>query len=127
MLGALFFVIVWLGLVLVLVVSTPYWSVRLWKRRDELETWKKVVLGAAACSAALACIGTVVGLIAGLVKALGVVGRESVDPSENARFLAEGIAEAMNTSGLGLLVGLPCQLTLMFALRRTNDTEGPKD
>jgi hypothetical protein len=47
------------------------------------------------------------GVLAGLVKSYGAVGGESVDPSQEARILAEGISEAMNTAAFGTLAPLP--------------------
>ncbi len=43
------------------------------------------------------------GTIVGLIKAFGAVGGESIDPSQKARILAEGIAEAMNCTAFGLI------------------------
>jgi biopolymer transport protein ExbB len=43
------------------------------------------------------------GTIVGLIKAFGAVGGESVDPSQKARILAEGISEAMNCTAFGLI------------------------
>ena len=43
------------------------------------------------------------GTIIGLIKAFGVVGGPSVEHSEKARILAEGISEAMNCTAFGLL------------------------
>jgi len=45
------------------------------------------------------------GTVIGLVKAFGAVGSESIDPSQKARILAEGISEAMNCPAFGLIVG----------------------
>jgi len=43
------------------------------------------------------------GTIIGLIKAFGAVGGESIDPSQKARILAEGISEAMNCTAFGLI------------------------
>lgn len=43
------------------------------------------------------------GTIVGLIKAFGAVGGESIDPSQKARILAEGISEAMNCTAFGLI------------------------
>jgi len=51
----------------------------------------------------LAMLSGLFGTIVGLIKAFGAVGGESVDPSQKARILAEGISEAMNCTAFGLL------------------------
>jgi biopolymer transport protein ExbB len=56
--------------------------------------------GFLALFANLAMLSGLFGTIVGLIKAFGAVGGESVDPSQKARILAEGIAEAMNCTGL---------------------------
>ena len=59
--------------------------------------------GYLALYANLAMLSGLFGTIVGLIKAFGAVGGESVDPSQKARILAEGIAEAMNCTAFGLL------------------------
>jgi len=51
----------------------------------------------------LAMLSGLFGTITGLIKAFGAVGGESVDPSQKARILAEGISEAMNCTAFGLI------------------------
>src|SRR5712692_8671798 len=51
--------------------------------------------GYLALFANLAMLSGLFGTITGLIKAFGAVGGESVDPSQKARILAEGISEAM--------------------------------
>lgn len=51
--------------------------------------------------------------VAGVVKAFGAVDGDSVDPSQKARVLAEGISEAMNCSVLGLLPLLAIPFVLL--------------
>jgi biopolymer transport protein ExbB/TolQ len=46
-----------------------------------------------------------IGTVAGLVKAFGAVAGESVDPSQKARILAEGISQAMNCTAFALVMG----------------------
>lgn len=48
----------------------------------------------------------VLGTIVGLIKAFGAVGGESVDPSQKARILAEGISEAMRCTAYGVTAAL---------------------
>jgi biopolymer transport protein ExbB len=59
--------------------------------------------GFLALFANLAMLNGLFGTIVGLIKAFGAVGGESVDPSQKARILAEGIAEAMNCTAFGLI------------------------
>jgi biopolymer transport protein ExbB len=54
----------------------------------------------------LAMLSGLFGTIVGLIKSFGAVGGESVDPSQKARILAEGIAEAMNCTAFGLIVAI---------------------
>jgi len=51
----------------------------------------------------LAMLSGLFGTITGLIRAFGAVGGESVDPSQKARILAEGISEAMNCTAFGLI------------------------
>jgi biopolymer transport protein ExbB len=51
----------------------------------------------------LAMLSGLFGTITGLIKAFAAVGGESIDPSQKARILAEGISEAMNCTAFGLI------------------------
>ena len=62
--------------------------------------------GYLALFANLAMLSGLFGTIVGLIKAFGAVGGESVDPSQKARILAEGISEAMNCTAFGLIVAI---------------------
>jgi biopolymer transport protein ExbB/TolQ len=46
------------------------------------------------------------GTVSGLISSFGAVSGESVDPSQKARILAEGISEAMNCTAFGLIVAI---------------------
>jgi hypothetical protein len=46
------------------------------------------------------------GAVIGIIKSCSAVGGESVDPSQKARILAEGISEAMNDAAFAMLVML---------------------
>ncbi len=46
------------------------------------------------------------GTVSGLITSFGAVSGESVDPSQKARILAEGISEAMNCTAFGLIVAI---------------------
>jgi len=59
--------------------------------------------GFLALFANLAMLCGLFGTIVCLIKAFGAVGGESVDPSQKARILAEGISEAMNCTAFGLI------------------------
>jgi len=59
--------------------------------------------GFLALFANLAMLCGLFGTIVGLIKAFGAVGGESVDPSQKARILAEGISEAINCTAFGLI------------------------
>lgn len=54
----------------------------------------------------LAMLCGLFGTIVGLIKSFGSVGAESVDPSQKARILADGISEAMNCTAFGLLTAI---------------------
>lgn len=72
----------------------------------------------------LAMLSGLFGTIVGLIKAFGAVGGESVDPSQKARILAEGISEAMNCTAFGLIAAIT-SLT-GFAIMQTK-TQGLED
>lgn len=59
--------------------------------------------GFLALFANLAMLCGLFGTIVGLIKAFAAVGGESIDPSQKARILAEGISEAMNCTAFGLI------------------------
>lgn len=103
----------WLILAILGAVVTIWWSRRVWGRRKERSLRIRTVAAILVASAVLGALGTVVGLI----KAFGAVGGESVDPSQRARILAEGIAEAMNYTAFGMVVWLPSVVVLFFMMR----------
>src|SRR6185436_18118325 len=107
----------WLILALVGIAVTAWWSRKLWRRRQELPLRTRAVAAIVAASATVGALGTVVGL----VKAFGAVGGESVDPSQKARILAEGIAEAMNCTAFGVVVWLPSVIVLVLMMRKRSD------
>lgn len=64
-------------------------------------------------------IATLLGLmgtIYGLIIAFAAVGKPGIDPAEKSTLLAQGIAAAMNTTYLGLLIAIPC-ITLYTIFR----------
>jgi biopolymer transport protein ExbB/TolQ len=74
-----------------------------------------------ASSNGLKYAGWALGTVVGLAKAFGAIGGESVDPSQKARILAEGISEAMNCTALGVAIGLPSAILLSFTMRRRGE------
>lgn len=107
----------WLILAIVGAVATIWWSRRLWRQRKELSLRVRTMTTIVATSAVIGGLGTVVGLI----KAFGAVGGESVDPSQKARMLAEGIAGAMNYTALGMVVWFPSVVVRFFMMRKPSD------
>lgn len=118
--GGMNLLMAWLVLALIGAVATVWWGVRMWKRRAELSLQVKALSALVAASAALGALGTLLGL----VKVFGATGGESVDPSQTARLLAEGIAEAMNCTMAGLVVWLPSVIALRIVDRRREAKSG---
>src|SRR3984893_7085198 len=54
----------------------------------------------------LSMLSGLLGPLSGLITSFGAVSGESVDPSQKARILAEGISEAMNCTAFGLIVAI---------------------
>ena len=71
----------------------------------------------------LAMLCGLFGTIIGLIKAFGAVGGESVDPSQKARILAEGISEAMNCTAFGLLAAITALVGFAFLNGKTQGME----
>ena len=115
--GATAFLVAWLVLSFAGAVATAWWVRRLWKRRQQLPSGTRIIAVIVATSSMLGALGTVIGL----VKAFGAFGGESVDPSQRARILAEGISEAMNCTALGVIVWVPSVIALLFVTRRRAD------
>ena len=104
----------WFVLVVVGAIGTVWWLRRLWKRRGELASSAKTAAVVFAASAMLGALGTSLGLI----KAFGAVGGESVDPSQKARILGEGISEAINFTALAMLLWIPSWIVLAILARK---------
>src|SRR5688500_16964633 len=73
--------------------------------------------------AVLSMFGSGLGVLIGMVKAFGAVGGESVDPSQKARILAEGISEAMNCTAFGLLAAIIALVGFAFLNGKTQQLE----
>ncbi len=63
------------------------------------------------------------GTIVGLIKAFGAVGGESIDPSQKARILAEGISEAMNCTAFGLISAITALIGFAVLNGKTQQIE----
>lgn len=79
--------------------------------------------GYLALFANLAMLSGLFGTIIGLIKAFGAVGGESVDPSQKARILAEGISEAMNCTAFGLISAIIALVGFAFLNGKTQSLE----
>jgi hypothetical protein len=119
---ALGFVAFWLLSSVVGLGVTAWLIRRRWRNRRPTSLPIKLVSAFVAGSALVGALGTCLGLI----KAFGAVGGESIDPSQKARILAEGISEAMNWTALGLAVWLPSMLTLLLVTRAHRES-APRD
>ncbi|MGH7327535.1 MAG: MotA/TolQ/ExbB proton channel family protein [Polyangiaceae bacterium] len=62
--------------------------------------------GYLALLANLSMLSGLLGTVSGLITSFGAVSGESVDPSQKARILAEGISEAMNCTAFGLIIAI---------------------
>src|SRR5262245_8114880 len=95
-------VLVCLALAILGAMATAWLMRRRWLKKGMRPTWGAIFAGLIAAFALFGVLGTMLGL----VKAFGAVGGESVDPSQKARILAEGISEAMNYAALGFVAWL---------------------
>jgi len=69
-------------------------------------------------------IATLLGLmgtIYGLIIAFAAVGKPGIDPAEKSTLLAQGIAAAMNTTYLGLLIAIPSIALYTFCRSKTQN------
>ena len=110
--------LVWLVFCLIGGVASAWLVRRLWRRRAELPIAARVLAPLVAVSAAFGAVG----MLLGIVRAIGAARGESVDPSQRARMLAEGIAEAMNCTALGVVVWVP---SVVVALMLTRPRQAP--
>jgi len=104
----------WLVLALAASMVAAWWSRRLWKKRTALSPRARTMAAIVAGAAMVGALGT----LAGLLKAFGAVGGESVDPSQKARILAEGISEAINCTVFGIAIWLPSAIILSAMMRK---------
>ena len=87
---------------------------RMWSRRPQSSTALKLVITLVAIVVALGMLGTAIGLI----KALGAIGGESVDPSQKARILAEDMSGATNAATFGFLLWVAGALAALVIGRK---------
>lgn len=71
----------------------------------------------------LSMLSGLLGTVTGLIKSFGAVGGDSVDPSQKARILAQGIAEAMNCTAFGLGVAIIALLGFAVLNGKTQQLE----
>jgi hypothetical protein len=105
---------IWFGM---LGVLTNLAAIVLWwaaRHGQAVERLRSLQRRAIAC-AAVAVAGAGLGVLFGLIQAFGAVGGESVDPSQKARILAEGISETFNCVALGL-VTTPLPIAALIAI-----------
>jgi hypothetical protein len=103
---------------LLLLVGSSWLVVRLLKRRKQVPFLASLGLAGLAGSLLFGVGGTLLGL----VKTLGAVGGESVDSSQRALILANGISQAMNSIAFGFALWIP-SLLLALVVERTLATE----
>jgi hypothetical protein len=108
----------WIGILLLVAllldIAAVVVALRLWRSRQKLsmaKPWLPLIVPSALLTVfLLGLCGTTIGLI----KAFGAVGGESVDPSQKARIMAEGISEAMNFTAFGVLALLPVSIGFLI-------------
>jgi hypothetical protein len=110
---ALGFTFVWLLSTVVGLGATAWLIRRRWRQTKPAPFGVKLVSAFVAGSA----LAGAVGASAGVLKGFGAVGGESRDPSQKARVLGEGIAEAMNWTAFGIVVWFPSTLALLLLTR----------
>ncbi|MBW2526533.1 MAG: MotA/TolQ/ExbB proton channel family protein [Deltaproteobacteria bacterium] len=79
--------------------------------------------GYLALLANLAMLSGLLGTVTGLIKAFGAVSAKSVDPSQKATILAQGISEAMNCTAFGLGVAIIALLGFAVLNGKTQSLE----
>jgi hypothetical protein len=92
------------------VMGAWIWARRLGRRAEVPRFVKWVALALVVPGALFIALGVISGLIVGLARVSG----ETVEPSQKARRLAEGISEFMNCSAFGFLFAVAALLWLGF-------------
>jgi hypothetical protein len=118
--------LVLLGACLAIDVAGVVAAIRSWRARPAGSTLKSTTSLYLAVTIVLLVLA-LLAILAGALKAFGAVGGESVDPSQKARILAEGISEALNCMAFGILGATPLAIAvLVYAKRqrsRRNDAQ----
>lgn len=105
--------LIWLVLGVAGTALTLWLVLRTWQRRAHSRAAERWLAAFVAATALVSVLGT----LAGLVKAFGAVGGESVDPSQRARILAEGISEAIDYTALALALWIPSAIASYWLTR----------
>jgi biopolymer transport protein ExbB/TolQ len=102
-------------------VATTAWLVlQVWDRRKKHSRTLKALTVVGVAGGACGALGALVGA----VKAFRAIYRESVDPMQKARLLAEGISEALNCTAFALLLWFPSMLATLLLLRKARKSPG---
>jgi hypothetical protein len=101
------------GLALSVVGATWWLTRRAWQQRKAAKPVVLVMAALVVASVAAGALGTVLGV----VKGAGAIGGASIDTSQKARILAEGISEAMNCGALTILVWVPSAIATYMLTR----------
>ncbi|HEY3253395.1 MAG TPA: MotA/TolQ/ExbB proton channel family protein [Polyangiaceae bacterium] len=107
-------ILAWLLLPVIGGVVTVRLLRRVWRERTQIPSGTK-------WTAALLAVGGTFGALGiswGLLKMTGAVGGESMDPSQKARILGEGIAQAMNWTAFALVIWLPSLIAAYVLMRK---------
>lgn len=105
-------------LVLGLGLASVAWTARLgwttfWLKRPRTKA-EKVLVAMLCGTVALGCLGSLLGAL----RVFGAIGGESVDSSQRARILAEGISELMNFSSVAVGIWIPIAATFLIVSMR---------
>jgi biopolymer transport protein ExbB/TolQ len=92
--------------------------------RKELPLRTRGVAAIVAAIVATSALVGALGTVTGLVKAFGAIGGESVDPSQKARILAEGISEGIKRTAFGMVVWLPSIIVMILIMRGRKEPSG---
>lgn len=118
---AIWLIAIWIALSIAAVAGTARLLVLVWRRRARVGAPARV----------LAPFVAVVGLFGGggtlwgLGTAFRAVAADGVDPPQKARYLAEGISEAMNCTAFGLLIWLPSAIALTLLAKKSAGAPPP--
>jgi biopolymer transport protein ExbB/TolQ len=118
--------VAWVPLVIAVSVLSARLAWRMSRRWRELGLPLRVLAVATALPLTVGLLGAPLALLRSFLDSFLDIGTSSVEPSQKARRLAEGISEAMNCSALALLVGIPVLLVAALVSKRDR-RGGPPD